>query len=126
DSWLMMALIFPAATLLDRLRAAFPECYSDVHVGGPVPLSALRRRARELVEPDCAPEDHLSEACQEFQIPCLPFRFGDEADSYFRDAPFSKHRFTYGDVGKIFEVDGKKLVVVDTEPGAFHAAPVEC
>ena len=115
-----------------------PEYFQAVEAKGPVPLSALKRRAEELAfqkDSDATRESaHASlvfwGALEELGVPYFTFQtseeraqetgqplFPDELDKYWR----------LWEVGNVIDWNGKKMVIVQEFWGDEPAiSPVEC
>ena len=85
DWCLMMALAHadPKTPTGRRLMKAFPKCFSAKKESGPIPLSVLQERARELNRDYDAPEHMLADlgVLDELNIPYTKFQDPHERTS---------------------------------------------
>ena len=131
-------LMLPLAMLDDlttnvarRLILGFPECFSETESEGPVPLSLLRKEARQASIHETGEgsgEDHL--VCygvmDKYCIPTvvfvgfIPNRF---ADQYL---PLPNETWLGLATGDLVEWEGHRWVIVDQDDERVCVAPQEC
>lgn len=135
---LMMAIatIDMKDPLAARLVGAFPECFSEVEVRGPIPLSILREYARQSgfkEDGNLNGEDHLVfyYATHHYSIPVIEFACTDDQGgrdvlTKMETPPIPNTEWMALYTGDLLAYEGAQYIVVDKDDEFFCVAPAEC
>jgi hypothetical protein len=130
---ILMATIDPETDSGKRLATAFPECFSEEPVRGPVPLSVLRHESHKL-----AVDEGRSEVGDAFLtsydsltphgIPYIGFDINGENVASGNFPLLPAYIPKDAKVGDIIEYEGGKWVVAENNDSCeeIYLAPLEC
>lgn len=123
--------------LAARLVDAFPKCFSEAEVHGPIPLSVLREYARRSgfeEDGNLNGEDHLVfyHATHHYSIPVVEFAYmdnwrdGHDILTDVKASPLPNAEWATLHTGDLLAYEGAQYVVVDKDDEFFCIAPTEC
>lgn len=128
DDHTMRAIIFadPHNSVGKRIISAFPECFCEKPVKGPVPWSVIVEREQQT-EGGFFPVSHHS---VDSYIPTICFALNNEAASEWEKPLIPESINPDTKEGKVVEWDGKKFVVLENNQNEgvdlIYLAPAEC
>ncbi len=120
---------------VQRIIAAFPECFSDVEVRGPVPWSLILANDHAYVtrEGQGKVGRYLQshDAYSEFRIPDITYRLDTWCEDSYADEPIfpvSAEADKFPEVGEIVVVNGVSVIMVENNDtnGFVVVVPAEC